>query len=138
MRIHLVAAFFACLLALYFRLTTGKWAVLFITIAAVIAAEAINTAIERLCNRVCSEKDETIKIVKDASAGAVLVLAFFAAVIGVILFWNPQKLFSAFLYIATDPAKFAVFILLLLICILFIVIGPKEMLQNAKDTFKRR
>jgi diacylglycerol kinase len=50
------------------------------------SAEALNTAIERICNLVSREPDERIRIVKDVAAGAVLVSAAGAALIGAFTF----------------------------------------------------
>jgi diacylglycerol kinase len=50
------------------------------------SAEALNTAVERICNLVSSEPDERIRIVKDVAAGSVLASAIGAATIGVFTF----------------------------------------------------
>lgn len=48
--------------------------------------EALNTAIEKLSDIVSPEKDDRIRIVKDISAGAVLISSIVAVVIGLIIF----------------------------------------------------
>lgn len=52
-----------------------------ISAGGVFATEYINTAIERVCDRLCREKDKDIGFVKDVAAAAVLVsgIAFFGA-----------------------------------------------------------
>jgi len=50
------------------------------------SAEAFNTAIERICNLVSPESDARIRVIKDVAAGAVLVSATGAAVIGAFTF----------------------------------------------------
>ena len=50
------------------------------------SAEALNTAIEQICNLVSPEPEERIRVVKDVAAGAVLVSAAGAALIGVLTF----------------------------------------------------
>ena len=52
----------------------------------VISAELFNTAIENIVDMVCPEKNEKAKLIKDISAGAVLVLAIGAGIIGIIIF----------------------------------------------------
>lgn len=47
----------------------------FILMGIVIALEMINTAFETLCDLVYPEKNESIRIVKDLTAGAVLIVA---------------------------------------------------------------
>ena len=51
-----------------------------------VAAEAFNSAVERLCDRVTREKDPFICETKDMAAGAVLIAAITAVVIGIIIF----------------------------------------------------
>jgi diacylglycerol kinase len=50
------------------------------------SAEAFNTAIERICNLVSPESDERVRIVKEVAAGAVLVSAIGATLIGAFTF----------------------------------------------------
>lgn len=48
----------------------------------VFAVEYINTAVERLCDSFCTEKNDSVKFAKDVSASAVLVMgiAFYPGV----------------------------------------------------------
>ena len=71
---------------LLFHISTFEWIAVFFAIGLVLAAEAINSAIERLSDVVQPEKDDRIRDVKDISAGAVLVCAITAAIIGIIIF----------------------------------------------------
>ena len=56
-------------------------AVYAITVFGVFATEYVNTAIEKLCNRITEEKDDKIRDIKDIAAAAVSVwgLAFYLA-----------------------------------------------------------
>lgn len=73
-----IAAFF---LVLNILLSVGvyDYVLLIICTCGVFAAEYINTAIERICDRLCSKEDKDIGFVKDVSAAAVLIcgIAFF-------------------------------------------------------------
>jgi len=51
----------------------------------VIAFEIINFAIEKLCDFICEARNEKIKIIKDASAAAVLVASSFSLIIGILI-----------------------------------------------------
>lgn len=84
--IHCFSAVCVVVAGLWLGLSTVEWGIIIGVIGAVLAAEAINSAIEALANRVSSEYDEAIKQAKDLAAGAVLFLAIAAAVIGVIIF----------------------------------------------------
>ena len=52
----------------------------------VITAELINTAIETTVDIAMPRKDEKAKLAKDVAAGAVLVCAITASIIGLIIF----------------------------------------------------
>jgi len=54
--------------------------------APLISAECMNTAVERLADRVSRETHPLIKQAKDCSSAAVLVLALTAAVVGGVVF----------------------------------------------------
>ncbi|MFM2387995.1 MAG: hypothetical protein RL660_2752 [Bacteroidota bacterium] len=51
----------------------------------VLAAEAFNTCIEQICNYIQPQQHITIKYIKDASAGAVLLVCGSALCYGIIL-----------------------------------------------------
>ena len=57
-----------------------------LTIAAVISLEAVNTALEALCDVVSPEHHPAVEIAKDVAAGAVLVAAIAALVIAALIF----------------------------------------------------
>lgn len=63
-----------------------EWITVLLLIAMILSAELMNTAIELLADEVSKNYNNTIKKVKDAMAGAVLVLSIFAAIIGLIIF----------------------------------------------------
>ena len=57
-----------------------------LVIGAVLAAEAVNSSIEALADLVSPEYNEAIKRTKDLAAGAVLLMAIAAAIVGFIIF----------------------------------------------------
>ena len=85
-RIHVVAAVVAMALGLLFGITPGEWTAVVIVIAMVFAAEAVNSAIERTADFVKAERDDRKRDIKDLAAGAVLLCAIGAAVVGIIIF----------------------------------------------------
>lgn len=86
-RIHLVAACAVVGLGLLWGISADDWRWLVIAIALVLAAELMNTAFEHLCNVVQPELHASVKAAKDVAAGAVLVTAVAAAIIGALVFW---------------------------------------------------
>ncbi|MEO7264921.1 MAG: diacylglycerol kinase family protein [Ferruginibacter sp.] len=84
--IHILLATAALSLSILLEISRIEFIVVILCIAVVLAAEMINTAIEQICNRVTRERDTEIKIIKDISAGAVLVTAIASLVCGLIIF----------------------------------------------------
>ena len=85
-RFHLLAACVVIAAGFYFKVNTNEWLILILTISIVITAEAVNTAIEKLGDFVHKEKHESMRIIKDMAAGAVLFSAIASVVIAAIIF----------------------------------------------------
>ncbi len=73
----------------WLRVSRGEWAILLLTIGAVLAAEALNTGIERMVDLLSPDQRQEAKHAKDAAAGAVLILSFAAAAIGFAILGPP-------------------------------------------------
>ncbi|WP_428681542.1 diacylglycerol kinase family protein [Sphingopyxis sp.] len=83
MRIHAGASMCVVVLGLWIGLDPSEWRWLIVAMVVVIAAEALNTAVEQCCNAVSESFHPAIKSAKDVAAGAVLVSAFGAGLIGI-------------------------------------------------------
>ncbi len=81
--IHAVISAAVVALGFLLGLARLEWALLALAIGLVWAAEALNTAIESLANRVSQQRDPWIESAKDAAAGGVLAAALAAAAAGV-------------------------------------------------------
>ena len=86
LQIHIVIAFCVVATGTYFSLTTAEWFAIGMCITLVVSFELINSAIEKLCDVYSEEENTKIKYVKDVSAAAVLMVAIFSAVVGLIVF----------------------------------------------------
>ncbi len=84
--VHLFATFCVIVVGACCSLSTGEWAVLAVVIGGVWITEALNTAIERLCDHVTPERHPEIGRIKDVAAGAVLLAAITAVVTGLLVF----------------------------------------------------
>jgi len=71
---------------LFFQLSRGEWCWIVLAIAIVWTAEALNTAFEFLADAASPNFHPVVKEAKDVAAGAVLVTAVAAVVIGAIVF----------------------------------------------------
>ena len=85
-RIHLVAAILAVAGGFVLRISQLEWCAVLVVIALVWAAEGFNTVIEKLVDHLFPEYHETARIAKDVSAGAVLICAISAFIVGLIIF----------------------------------------------------
>jgi diacylglycerol kinase len=86
LKIHAAAAVAAVSAGVYLGLSAAELAVLALTIAGVIAAEMLNTAVEAVVDLVSPEFHPLAKIAKDVAAGAVLVMAFASLAVAYLLF----------------------------------------------------
>lgn len=85
-RIEILCALLAIVLGIVLHLPPAEFALLVLTISAVLAVEAFNTALEELCDKFQPTHDPHIAKIKDLSAAAVLLVSTGAAIVGIILF----------------------------------------------------
>ncbi|MCY7357870.1 MAG: diacylglycerol kinase family protein [Rudanella sp.] len=87
-KVHLLAAVCTVIVGFWLRFSVTEWAIILTQIGLVWAAEAVNTAIEKLCDVVSPGHNPTIGNVKDMAAGAVLILTIVAVVVGLLIVGN--------------------------------------------------
>lgn len=85
-RRELVIATVVIVLGFVFKIGYFEWIAVSLVISMVLIAEAINSAIEALCDAVSQDFKINIKYAKDVSAGAVWLSAFVSFVTGLIVF----------------------------------------------------
>jgi diacylglycerol kinase len=85
-KIHILATMIVLVLGIVLSISITEWMIVIACIAIVLMAELFNTAIENLCNKIEPNIHPQIKIIKDVSAAAVLVVAIAAATIGILIF----------------------------------------------------
>lgn len=84
--IHITAAVIAIGLSILLKITPLQWVGVLFAMGLVLIAEAFNTCLERIMDRLVPEQDDAVRYIKDLAAGAVLIAAITAAVIGTIIF----------------------------------------------------
>lgn len=97
-RFHIAATVYVTAFSLFYEFTVGEYVLLALTFSSVISAELMNTAIEAAVDLCSPEQHRLAKIAKDAAAGAVLVTAFFAVIVGVLLFGDIAVMKEIFRY----------------------------------------
>lgn len=85
-RIHAAATVLVLLMGFWLGISATDWALLTLSIAVVLATEAINSAMERMVDLVSPQWHPLARDAKDLAAGGVLIAAIGAAVVGVIVF----------------------------------------------------
>jgi undecaprenol kinase len=86
-KVHLFATILLGILAYAFHLNHIEVGLLFFAVVLIFAIEITNTAIEKLLDIVHPEQHEQIAYIKDALAGAVLIAAIIALMVGILVFY---------------------------------------------------
>lgn len=86
MKVHFAAAVLVTALGLYVGLKRWEWVAVALSIGLVMALELLNTAVEELVNLLSPEWNAKAGRIKDLAAGAVLVAAMAALVVGLVVF----------------------------------------------------
>ena len=85
-RVHVLIALLAIALGIILHISTVEFALIFVAITAVFIAEMFNTVFELFIDLASPEYHPLAKIAKDVAAGAVLLNAMLAVVIGLLVF----------------------------------------------------
>jgi len=122
MRYHLYAAVIVLLTSFALGISWPEFTALIILAIVVISIEMVNTAIEYITDILFKEHDPKAKEIKDIAAGAVLITALGAAVIGYIILYEPMKSFfyrglTVAKHSGADTAVIALILVLLLVVI---------------------
>jgi diacylglycerol kinase len=89
MRVHLLIAGAVVVLGLWLRLPADQWAILAATSGLVLVSEITNTVVEGIVDLICPDYHPLAKTVKDAMAGAVVLAAMIAVVVGLLILGPP-------------------------------------------------
>ncbi|HEY5953356.1 MAG TPA: diacylglycerol kinase family protein [Terrimicrobiaceae bacterium] len=85
--IHAAGTILVAAAGFFFHLSAAEWCWIVLAATSVWTAEALNTALELLADAATKEFHPLIGQAKDVAAGAVLVTAIGALIIGGIVFW---------------------------------------------------
>ena len=125
-RIHLsciIYMFSILTLTDWFKLTRTDYAVLLVVSALVLSLEIVNTAVENSVNLASKEFTEYGRIAKDAAAGAVLIAAIFAVLIGIAILFQPEAFVKMYEYFKDNVLMFILFMVSVIPMTLFIFWG---------------
>ena len=129
LRFHIMIAVLITMFAYFYGISRTEWAVLLVSISSVIGAELFNTAIERAVDTATTEINPTAKFAKDVSAGAVLVFAVFAILVGIALFGDFNKIGLTLKLIFTTPKILIPCLIIGVAVLIFAIFGG----ENGKE-----
>jgi diacylglycerol kinase (ATP) len=123
MRNHFISAATVLLVALFLRVTPIEFALLAISILFVLFAELLNTAVEAVVDLVSPTYHPLAKVAKDTAAGAVLVAAMGAAIMGyLILARYVLPLYGKALAMFGTPSDLGTVVSVLIVTIVVIIV----------------
>ena len=85
-RVQIVIVALSLYFGKMFGITNVEWGILVISLGLLLAAELINTVVEELMDHFVRHDDPVVKIIKDLTAGFVLITAFTALIILYLIF----------------------------------------------------
>jgi diacylglycerol kinase len=85
-RLHLLATLVVVVLAVLMEVSHTHWMVLLLTMALVWLAEALNSALEYLCDAAVPGHNDLVGKAKDVAAGGVLICSVFAVAVAGLVF----------------------------------------------------
>lgn len=86
-KVQVIIAIVVTIAGFYFEISTTEWLFQIFAIAMVMGIEGLNTAVEKISDYVQPEFDTKIGFIKDISAGAVMLVAIAASIVGVIIYF---------------------------------------------------
>ncbi|MFY0252738.1 diacylglycerol kinase family protein [Chitinophaga sp. 30R24] len=85
-RVHAVATVVVIAAGCWYKLATPEWIWVIFAIALVWITEMLNTVIEKIMDHLSPGLHPKVKFIKDVAAGAVLIAAIAAAIVGAVVF----------------------------------------------------
>ena len=85
-QVQCIIAILVTILGFIVGLDTTEWCIQVLTIVSVMAAEGLNTAVEKAADFIHPERHPKIGTLKDIAAGAVFITAIGAIIVGLLLY----------------------------------------------------
>jgi len=88
-RVHLIIAVCVMAMGLWLGIPLSEWAILTLTVGFVLVSELLNTVAESLVDLASPGYHPLAKVVKDVTAGAVLLAAMISIIVGLLVLGPP-------------------------------------------------
>ena len=122
MKIHIIASIAVLNACFFFDISKAEFLSLAITITMVISAELVNTSVEAVVDLNTNYYHPLAKVAKNTAAGAVLVTAINAILVGYIVFWDKLSNFSFQVIYKIKHSEPYMILIALIIVVLTVVI----------------
>ena len=86
-RVQVIILVISVMLGAHFNITNTEWSLLILSMGLLLMAEVLNTVVEDTIDFFIKDFDEGVKVIKDLSAGFVLITAVTSLVILILIFW---------------------------------------------------
>jgi len=123
MRFHFFTVVLVLALGLLYRLQRVEMAILFLVVSGVLITEMINTAVESVVDMVTQAYHPLAKLAKDIAAGAVLIAAITAAMVGIIIFFGDNRIVRLRIEATAHPQPLTVIVTVLLLVLIIVMIS---------------
>lgn len=123
MRIHFGIVVLVLALGMLCRFDATQMSLLVVVCSLVLGAEMINTAVESVVDMITQSYHPLAKLAKDIAAGAVLIFAVCAALVGFVLFFGSKKIVPLHVAIDSNPAPLMVLICLVVLVMVIVMIS---------------
>lgn len=134
MKIHFIIAILVLILGYLFGISKLEFLLLFISISFVLITEMINTAMEIMVDLIKQEFSILAKMIKDISAGVVLIASLNALIVGFLVFFKKVELKAEKLVLKVVPdINFIIFLTAIAVVIFVVILKNKH---NAKNYLK--
>lgn len=133
MRIHIITMLYVLFFSQFYELERSEILILIAVCVTVISLEMVNTAIEVVVDKVSPNYHTLAKIAKDVAAGAVLVAALSAVVVGLVLFWDTERFILIFGIITSQASNIGLIMASAVFSVLFINSGKKRSTHMIKN-----
>ena len=87
-RIQVIIVAISVWLGFHYEISNVEWGILILSMGALLSAEMLNTVVEELMDFFVKDENVVAKIIKDITAGFVLVTAITALLILILIFGN--------------------------------------------------
>jgi diacylglycerol kinase (ATP) len=85
-QLQFLMALIVTIAGFYYEISKVEWILQTLAIGLVMGIEGVNTAIEKLSDYIQPNHDAKIGFIKDISAGAVMIVAIAASIVGLIIY----------------------------------------------------